>query len=277
MLVCLNGKFIPHEDANLSINDGAFLFGDSLFETLKGQQQKILLQKQHLDRLEQSAQRLGFPCDRKKIEIALAQIAAALKSPCSRIRLTLSRGPFDGLAWPQTEHSWFLITASDYAELTDHDRRIGAKCIIAPNQRINPTSHLPQMKRGNYADCLYAKGYAQKSGAQEALFIDQHQNVLEGSTSNIFALRGDHLITPPADTLVLNGIMRQQVIKAAIELGMKVDEHEIPLNDLLQSDEAFLTNSLLDLLPVSNIDEHPINQGEIWISIIKTLKMRIET
>ena len=277
MLVCLNGTFIPHEEATIPISDGGFLFGETLFETLKAQDRKILLLQQHLDRLEQSAKSLDFPCDRQKIELSLQQMATALKSPTSRLRLTLSRGNFQGLAWPAAEQGRFLITATEYVELTDNERQIGATCVIAPNQRANPTNHLPQMKRGNYADCIYAANYARQSGAREALFIDQNQNILEGSTSNIFALIDDKLITPPAGTLVLGGILRQQVIKAAAELGILVVERNLPVAELHRADEVFLTNSLIDILPVASIKGKAIHRGDHWKSILKTLKRRIET
>lgn len=277
MLACLNGTFISPEDATIPINDGGFLFGDTLFETIKAQGQKILLLPQHLDRLEQSAKLLNFPYDRHKIESSFQYLAEALESPVSRIRLTLSRGNFAGLTWPAPEQSRFLITATQYSELTDDERQSGTGCIIAPNQRINPVSHLSQMKRGNYADCLYAANYARQFGAREALFIDQQQNTLEGNTSNLFAIIDDRLVTPPVGTLVLDGIMRQQVIDTAAELGILVAERKLPLTELMQAEEVFLTNSLIDILPISSIDGQAINRGDNWKSLLKTLWMRIET
>lgn len=277
MLICVNGTFHSHEEAAIPINDGSFLFGDTLFETLKSQGEKILLLQQHLDRLQQSAKLLNFPCNRKKIELSLQQMAAALKSPVSRIRLTLSRGNFSGLEWPSSAQARFLITAKDYSELTDDERRLGAACSIAPNQRVNPLNHLPQIKRGNYADCLYATNYARQSGAREALFIDQQQNILEGATSNLFAIIDDRLVTPPIGSLILNGIMRQQVIKTAAELGILVIERELPFTELMQAEEIFLTNSLFDIYPVASIDGQTVNRGGCWKSLLKILWMRIDT
>ncbi len=276
MLVCLNGTFIPHEDAAIPIRDGGFLFGDTLFETLKGKNQRILLKSRHLNRLEESAQLLGFPCNRDAIEISLQQLATGLKAPASRIRLTLSRGNFSGLAWPAAEQSRFLITARDYTELTDEERQIGATCIVAPNQRVNPVSHLPQMKRGNYSDCLYAANHARKSNAGEALFVDPQQYVLEGSTTNIFAIIDKRLVTPPAGNLILDGIMRQQVIRTAAELGILTVERNFPIAELHQADEVFLTNSLIDILPVASINGKAISRGDHWKSLLKTLRIRIE-
>ena len=276
MLVCLNGTFIPYEDAAIPIRDGGFLFGDTLFETCKGKNNKILLKTRHLDRLEESAQQLGFPYHRDKIETALQQLATSFTTPATRLRLTLSRGDFSGLAWPPEERSRFLITAKEYTELSHDERQIGATCVIAPNQRTNPVSHLPQMKRGNYADCLYAANYARQKNAGEALFVDPQQNVLEGSTTNIFAISDDRLVTPPAGKLILNGIMRHQVISTAAELGILVVERSLTLTELYHAEEVFLTNSLIDILPVASIGGKAINRGDHWKSLLKTLRIRIE-
>lgn len=273
-LVCLNGTFIPREDASIAINDGAFLFGDTLFETFKAYGQKILIKHEHLDRLETATRYLDFPFNRDSIETSLIQIAEGLTAPASRLRLTLSRGPFSGLSWPSSDKGIYLLTATSCEELNDEERVIGVSCVSAPNMRVNPLSHLPQMKRGNYADCLYAYNHAQRSGAREALFFDLEQNVLEGSTTNIFAIVNDRLVTPTAGELVLDGIMRQQVIDAAAELGILVMERPLPLEELIGAEEVFLTNSLIDILPVAHIDEHQIKRGNSWKRLLQTLRLR---
>ncbi|WP_321372348.1 aminotransferase class IV [uncultured Desulfuromusa sp.] len=277
MLICLDGTFLSREDAEIPISDGGFLFGETLFETLKAHEQTIFLLPQHLNRLEQSAKALIFPCHRQKIEDALQQMAAALESPVSRIRLTLSRGDFTGLAWPSAGRGRFLITATEYIEPTDDERQSGVACSIAPNQRVNPVSHLPQMKRGNYADCLYAANFAYQNGTREALFLDQQQNILEGCSSNVFAFIDDRLVTPPLGSLVLNGIMRQQVINAATESGIVVIERDLPFRELEQAEEIFLTNSLIGILPVSRIENQTINREECRQYLLKTLRQRIDT
>lgn len=274
MLVCFNGRFLPREDAVLHADDGALLFGDTLFETLKARQQRILLTGEHLDRLTDSARLLDLPVDRPQIERCLDQLATALDSPCSRVRLTVGRGSCHGLAWPPSPAAWFLLTAAASPDTSDDQRRAGVSCVSAPNQRVNPLSHLPQMKRGNYADCLYATNHARRAGAREALFVDPSGQLLEGATSNLFALIDDRLITPPADSLVLDGIMRRQVIATAAELGILVVERPLRLQELLQADEAFLTNSLIEVLPVAQFDGRTLRRGELWSSLLDTLRIR---
>jgi branched-subunit amino acid aminotransferase/4-amino-4-deoxychorismate lyase len=277
MLVCLNGTFIPYEEAKLPISDGGFLYGDTLFETLKAHRQKILLQAEHLDRLELSAKLLNFPCNRKAIEASLQKLASSLTAPASRVRLTLSRGPCQSLNLPAADAGWYLLTAVSLAETKDSEREIGADCITALNQRVNPLSHLPQMKRGNYADCLYAIDYARSKGAREALFVDPDGNVLEGSTSNLFALIDRHLVTPPVGRTILAGVMRRQLIETATEIGIEVDERDLKLEELTSADEVYLSNSLIDILPVASINGRPVKRGENWKSLLKNLQQRIGT
>ena len=277
MLVCLNGTFIPHEEAKLPINDGGFLYGDTLFETLKARGKKILLSAEHLDRLELSAKLLNFACPRRQIETSLQQLENALSAPVSRIRLTLSRGSCRGLRFPQTSEGYFLLTATPLTELSAEERKLGANCVLAPNQRVNPLDHLPQMKRGNYADCLYAANYAHGKGVREALFVDPAGHLLEGATSNLFAIIEQRLVTPPTDKIVLAGVMRRQIIDTAAELGITVVERRLQLEEIFTAEEAFLSNSLIDILPISAIAGNPVARGERWKIISKTLRMRIET
>lgn len=275
MLVCLNGKFIPHEEAAVAINDGSFLYGESLFETIKARKNNILLQQQHLDRLQQSAKLIEQPCPRDKIEKALCYLAASLTAPWSRLRLTLSRGPFTGLQFPHGDKAWFLLTAVPHEPADNSTVQRGTVCCLAPNRRVNPLSHLPQLKRGNYADCLFARNHALRNGAEEALFVDSRGYLLEGATSNLFALINKRLVTPPAGRLVLKGVMRQQVIAAARELGILTIERPLHLTEACSADEVFLTNSIIDLQPVRRIDDHPIATGTCWQDLLKTLYLRI--
>jgi len=275
MLVNINGQFVPHEQASLSINDAGFLYGDTLFETLKARENRILLMHEHLDRLELSARLLNFPCPRERIETTLRQLAAGLKAETSRLRLTLSRGDCSGFILPEKESGWFMLTAVEISELENNERESGAITVLAPNRRSNPLSHLPQMKRGNHADCLYAADYARQKGARESLFIDDQGSVLEGSSSNIFAFCEGKLTTPPLGHMILGGIMRQQLFGTATELGLVVEERNFSLNELLEAEEVFLSNSLVELLPIDSIANRKVRRGSIWRDLLKTNRQRM--
>jgi len=179
----------------------------------------------------------------------------------ARLRLTLSRGPMAGLTLPPAESGHFFINAAPYQEPSAEERQQGVTCAFAPNRRVNPLSHLPQMKRGNYADCLYAADYARRKGAREALFRSDNSLVLEGATSNLFIVQNGTLLTPPAGELVLAGIIRRQVLLAAEPLGLPSQIRPVSVQELLAADEAFLTNSLFHLLPIARVEGKPLDRG----------------
>lgn len=261
MIINMDGSFIHMAEACLPLDDGAVLFGDTLFETLKARGGRIRFLEEHLDRIELAARLLVFPFERQAVREALLETAQQLAAPVARLRLTLTRGSFSGLQLPPAALGRFFILGRSYAEPTESERAAGVACVVAPNRRVNPLSHLPQMKRGNYADCLYAADFARRRGAREALFVSAEGCALEGATSNLFALQGDTLVTPPAGELVLAGIMRRQVLRAAAGLGLQVKEGDLPLDELYAADEAFLSNSLIGLLPVSQIEGRPLRRG----------------
>lgn len=262
MMYNLNGDFVDANEAKLACNDSAALFGDSLFETLKAQNGQIQFLEQHLDRLELAARLLHFPCNRPGLRSALLETAGRFDAPLARLRLTLSRGPMTGLALPSPDSGHFFISASPYQEPDTDERQQGAVCVFAPNRRVNPLSHLPQLKRGNYADCLYAADFARRKGAREALFQTDDGQVLEGATSNLFMVKNATLVTP-AGELVLAGIIRRQVLIATKDLGLSFEERQISAEELFNADEAFLTNSLIGVLPIARIENRSIKRGSL--------------
>ena len=269
MIYNLNGQFVDTKDAKLACNDSAVLFGDSLFETFKAQGGYIQFLEQHLDRLELAARLLHFPCDRPALRSALQETAECLSDPIIRLRLTLSRGPMTSLALPSPDIGHFFISAAPYQEPLAVEQQQGAICVFAPNRRVNPLSHLPQLKRGNYADCLYAADYARRKGAREALFQTDDGQVLEGATSNLFIIKNDTLFTPPSGELVLAGIIRRQALLAAEDLGLSVEERPISAEELFNAGETFLTNSLVGLLPIAQIESHSMSRGP-WTARLAT-------
>ena len=271
MIVNIDGGFLEPGEARLPVDDGGFQFGETLFETLKACDRKILRVSEHLDRLEMSARLLDFPCDRKRIESALERTIPRLTAPVSRIRLTLTRGSFDSLEYPPSKSARFVIIAFPTEEPSTQERQTGVACVFAPNRRVNPLSHLPQMKRGNYADCLFAANHARLKGVREALFVTELGEVIEGATSNLFIVRQGALITPPAGELVLAGIMRRQVLEAAARLGLDSREAAISREELMQAEEVFLTNSLIDILPVTRIENQPVGGGRMWNSLLSAI------
>lgn len=277
MIAFLDNRLVPAAEAVLPIEDGALRFGDSLFETLRAKGGRIHFLEEHLDRIEQSANLLAFPCDRAAARSALELCARTLAAPVARLRLTLTRGNYPGVQLPPPSQSGrLLVTAAPYTPPPLAEGEAGVRCVLAPNQRVNPLSHLPQMKRGNYSDCLYAADHARRQGAGEALFCDPAGHLLEGATSNLFAIVDGILLTPPAGELVLAGILRRQVLLAASRLGLPWRETPLPLQQLPAASEVFLSNSLIGLLPVARIGNTALQPGQTWQRLLAVVEAAAE-
>lgn len=277
MIVFLDDRLVCPDQACLGVEDGAVRFGDSLFETLLALDGRIRFLEEHLDRIARSAVQLAFPCDRAAARAALELCAQTLSAPAARLRLTLTRGSYPGLQLPPpVQPGRLLVTAAPYTPPTQGEREAGVRCLLAPNQRVNPLSHLPQMKRGNYADCLYAADFARRQGAREALFCDPAGQLLEGATSNLFAIVDGTLITPPAGELVLAGIMRRQILNAAGRLGLAWRQAPLPLAEISAAEEIFLSNSLIGLLPVASINDITLHRGRRWEALLREIDTAAE-
>ena len=269
--IWLDERWQPADTPVVSATDGSFLFGDTLFESLLVRRGRALLLREHLDRLELSARLCQFPFDRaataSMVSVALAQ--SPLQT--ARLRLTLSRGDFAGLSFPD-QPSRALLTLAPYVELTEEQRQTGWRAVSAPNQRVNPLSHLPQMKLGNYADCLYAFNHARSCGADEALFFTPEGQLLEGSISNILLVKDGQLRTPQLGSLVLAGVIRRQLLSIAEEMALEAVETELQEAELFAADEVLLCNSLMLIMPLAELDGRPLPRGERWRELLQSLE-----
>lgn len=262
MLTIINGE-LRSETTLVDVTDSGFLYGDSLFETLRADGSTLIWAEQHLDRLETACKLCAIPFHRQQAKADLELASRKITWPAARVRLTLSRGSVAGMKKDHVTQGFMVVTVQPYTPPTGEQYQRGVDCIFAPNRRVNPVTSLPQLKRGNYADCLHAIGQARQKQVFEALFREPGGDLLEGAISNFFVLLDGILITPPAGELVLAGITRQQVIDAAGRLSLPVLEHPIHCDQLAHISEAFLTSSLFGLLPVRSIEHRNIPAGPI--------------
>ncbi|HKI50555.1 MAG TPA: aminotransferase class IV [Geothermobacteraceae bacterium] len=271
LLVWQDGRWQSAETPLVSAVDGGFLYGDTLFESLPVRDGRALFLREHLDRLELSARLSQFPFDRSAITALLREALAQSPFASGRLRLTLSRGEFQGLTFP-TGASRPLLTVAPYSESTPAQREQGWRAVSAPNQRVNPLSHLPQLKRGSYADCLYAFNHARSCGADEALFFTPEGQLLEGSISNILLVKDGQLRTPQLGSLVLAGVIRRQLLSIAEEMALEAVETELQEAELFAADEVLLCNSLMLIMPLAELDGRPLPRGERWRELLQSLE-----
>ena len=254
-IVYLNGSLIPRSEARVSVFDHGFLYGYGLFETMRAYHGTIFQLERHLKRLLNSAQVIGMGPSLTEIDLGKACIdtlrANALKD--ARIRLTISRGEIDSFpGYGITNMPTVLVTARNYSALPAETYDRGFKAVVSSLRQYSQ-SPLPGIKSTNYLLNTLAKMEAEAAGMDEALLLNEHGFITEGSISNVFFATSKSLVTPALESGILPGITREVVMELAGELGINVSEGEVRLQDLKRFDEAFLTNSVVEIMPLVEV------------------------
>ena len=254
-IVYLNGSLIPRSEARVSVFDHGFLYGFGLFETMRAYHGTIFLLERHLKRILNSAQVIGLGPSLAEIDLGKACIdtlrANALKD--ARIRLTISRGEIDSFpGYGITNMPTVLVTARNYSALPAETYDRGFKAVVSSLRQYSQ-SPLPGIKSTNYLLNTLAKMEAEAAGMDEALLLNEQGFLTEGSISNVFLAASSSLVTPPVESGILPGITREVVMGLAAALGIKVIEENVGLEELGQFGEAFLTNSMMEIMPLVEV------------------------
>jgi branched-chain amino acid aminotransferase len=246
----INGKLLPPEQPAISPLDPGFLYGEGLFETMRAYRGKVFRLPQHLDRLFAGAEELNLtPPDRDYITRAVEEALAASELRDASVRLTLTPGP----AGSSSPTLVILVRPLSLPPRELYERGCLAICVPAACVRETP---LRRVKSLNYLANLLAQREAARTGAHEAIFVDPDGCVIEGAMRNIFAVINGELITPPLSRGLLPGITRAAVLEIAPDQDIPHASRDLPLTELHTADEAFLTSSLAEILPVAAVDDH---------------------
>ena len=258
MKVWLNGSLADAGEARINPADRGFLLGDGLFETMLVLKGHVVFFEEHLLRLMQGAETIGLasPYAPEKLARACRELLRTNglhEAGRASLRLTLTRGPGPrGLALPPEQEPTVLIGAGPAAAPPEHL----SAAIVSP--RRNPWSPTARLKALPYLDNVLAKEEAREKGADEALMLDTGGHVACASAANLFIWEGDLLVTPPANGAILPGITRAAVLELAPGIGVEAREEEITPARLSCASGAFVTNSLMGLVPLSRIDGREI-------------------
>lgn len=261
-MIFLRDRLVAPGEARIDPADRGFTLGDGLFETLRAYAGRPFRLDAHLARLIAGATALGIPLPLSSSRIAAAveeTLAANGLGGDAAIRITLTRGPgARGLLPPDDPQPTLMITAAGYRPLPA--RPLGA---ITSAIRRNEHSPLSQLKSLNYLDNVLAQRAAADSGADEAILLNNAGRPASAARANLFVVRGRSLLTAAVSEGVLPGIARAEVLSIAQALGIQVHETPLDSDALRRADEAFLTNSLVEIAPLGRIDGHMIGDGDI--------------
>ncbi len=257
--VFLNGQIAGAEAAQISITDSSFLYGIGLFETMRAVNGRVFRLADHLARLNASAKALSL-CNRytdDQITAAIGQLLQANELSEARLRLSLSNGPIqpDGKA-----SSTLLITAVPFVPYPKEYYDKGVRVILT-DFRQNPKDPFVGHKSTCYGPRLMALRDAHEKLAAEALWFTTENALAEGCVSSVFLVREGKLCTPPLDTPVLDGIARKAVLEIAAAEDIECLQQTLGIDDLLAAEEVFVTNVIMQVLPVVAVEAHTVGQG----------------
>jgi branched-chain amino acid aminotransferase len=267
--VYFNGRLVPRFEAKLSPFDHGFLYGYGLFETMRAYDGHIFRLDSHLTRLRCSAESIGLTDSiltteegKQSLKAACLATLEANELKDARIRLTVSAGEGDMTPDPGTCSSpTILITAKSLVPLPAAKYETGLKAAMSFLRR-NSQSPLSRLKSTCYMENVLARTTARAAGYDEAIFLNEQGYLAEGSTTNIFLVRHGELITPCFESGVLPGITRDAVLEIARTSNIKATERWVELNELIEAEEAFLTNSILELGPLVSVEGRTVGSGK---------------
>lgn len=252
--VCLNGRFMPREQAQITVEDRGFLYGYGLFETILIKEGRPAFWTLHLERLLAGCAVLGLtpPVSEDKLGVLIQETIHRNRMSTGALRLTLSAGAAGGESTLLLGTRPLPYSAGDY--------RRGFRACFADARR-NEKSPLVRLKSLNYLENLLARESARRRGLDEALFLNTSGYLAEGSASNLFMVKNGYLITPDVEQGLLPGVVRRVVLEISRGLGLAVEERAVRPEELAAAEECFLTSSLLGVMPLVEVAGRRIGSG----------------
>ena len=264
MIIYIDGKYLPEDQAKISVFDHGFLYGDGVFEGIRAYNGRVFRLKEHLDRLYDSAKTIDLhpPLSKDELAEVICELLRKNKLDNAYIRPIISRGVGDlGLDPRKCPKPSVIVIATSwgamYGDLYDKGLRA-----ITVSVRRNPAEALPpNVKSLNYLNNILAKIEANYKGGDEAIFFDTNGYVSEGSGDNLYVVKNGEIITPPTLNN-LRGITRMVLLELAGSLGITVHEQNMGYFDLYTADEMICTGTAAEVAPITWVDGRVIGTGK---------------
>lgn len=257
----IDGKILPAGEARIPVLDHGFLFGDGVFEGIRVTPRGIFRFADHMKRLETAARAIGLvvPGGFERVHEAAREATRAWGPRAGYLRLVVTRGVgalgIDPSTCPEPA---ILCIATGPAPLPAEKAARGLDLITSSLRRPAADVLDPRVKSLNYLNNVLAKREATVRGADDALVLNARGLVAESSATNVFALTGRTLETPPTTDGALEGLTRRTVMELAPEHGLEVRERSLGRFDLYAADAVFLTGTRAGIVPVGALDGTPI-------------------
>lgn len=264
MLVYLNGRFVPKEEATVSVFDHGFLYGDGIYETMRAYSGRFFHLDKHLDRLRRSADAISLklPLPLEKVRGVLHEALTVNNIQDAYVRIQISRGPGEiGLDPALCPEPTTVVVAKYLKGYPPEYYEKGVSVAVVQTRRNHPLALDPAIKGTNFLNNILAKIESIKTGAYEGIMLNWEGFVAEGTISNIFMVKNGLLQTPHLRTGILEGVTRGLVLELARKENIAVKETVFTPRELLDAEECFITNSTIEIMPVTVIDGKKIGKG----------------
>ena len=268
--VWLNSDFVSASDAGLSIFEHGLLYGDGIFEGLRSYNGQIFDNHAHVKRFFESARalmiELPYSFDEIKQSLPATLEANGLLTPGkdAYIRLVATRGVgMLGMSPTRAGRPNVFVIGMPLGIYRAEVYQQGMRAIISSVTRNHPNAMPPRIKSLNYLNNILAKIESHQAGVDEAIMLNHQGYIAEATADNVFVVRAGQLQTPPTSAGILEGITRAHVIRLAREAGFEVVEKNLERVDLYTADEAFLTGTAAEIVPLVEVDGRRISTGQV--------------
>ena len=279
-IIYYKGEFLKESELRLSPYNRGLQFGDGVFETMRVYSGRVFRLESHINRLLKGLDVLQIEnkLDAPVIKNAVKTLIDENDLTDASLKITAFREECPGLDPVPGSKACFLMTLSPF----DHERKKycekGISTGIVTIRRNLSSPHV-FIKSLNYLENMLGRRQAHDRGFDEAVFLNDLETVAEGSISNIFIFKDSVLFTPPINAGILNGITRDVVFEIAEENGILCCEKSMKADDILKADEAFMTNSLMEIMPLREIDGHRIGDkcpGAVTADLMKRFSGKVD-
>jgi len=270
----VNGRYLRREEASISIYDHGFLYGDGVYEAIREYDGVVFKLREHLDRLYESAKsiRIDMPLSKSDLGRIVVEVLRKNQLKNAYIQIVVSRGAGKMGVDPRNCLSPTLVIMAELREPLFGEKVKGISAIVSSLRRTPSWSLDPMIKTLNYLNNILAKIEAIDAGVEEAVMLNEHGYVAETSTENVFIIKNGTVITAHPSLGVLRGITRDVVVQIVRELGYPLEERNITISELYNADEAFVTGTAAEIVPLVKVSGRIIGDGKVGPGVIKILE-----
>jgi branched-chain amino acid aminotransferase len=283
--VNVNGRITGEKDAVISVFDHGFLYGEGVYETMRTYGGRPFLFDRHMQRLRRSAQmiRLDVPPTNEELleRIAATRASGGLGTQETYIRVLVTRGVGELTYDPRaTPHPSVVVIVKPHIDLPLEVYQQGVEAVIVSIVRNHPRSVDPMIKSNNLMNSALAMQEAYRRGAFEGIMLNYRGELAECTTSNLFIVKGGVALTPPLESGLLPGITREFLFRVGKDAGIDVREAVMVSVDLFNADEAFLTGTTREIVPIVTVDDRPIGSGKpgpVTLELLEAFRRAVRT